>query len=116
DKWTEVTNSKDGAYDPAWSPDGEWLAFTMREGNANNIYVVPADAEKWPDKYPTPIQLTTDNASRSPAWSPDGTQLAFISLKDAYFDLYTAQVVLDAAGNPALENAQRLTEKTNIDA
>lgn len=115
-KWTELTDSKDGAYDPAWSPDGEWLAFTMRQGATNNIYVVPTDAQKWTDKYPTPIQLTNDGASRAPAWSPDGNRLAFIGLKDASFDLYDAQVALDTQGNPTLANIERLTEKANIDA
>ena len=73
DKWTEITNSKDGAYDPAWSPNGEWLAFTMRDGTSNNIYVVPTDAQKWTDSHPTPIKLTTDGASRSPPGRPMAT-------------------------------------------
>jgi TolB protein len=115
-KWTELTDSKDGAYDPAWSPDGEWLAFTMRDGTSNNIYVVPTDAEKWTDDYPTPIQLTTDGASRAPAWSSDGNRLAFVSLDNASFDLHAAQVTLDEQGNPSLENVERLTDKANIDA
>ncbi len=115
-KWTELTDSKDGAYDPAWSPDGEWLAFTMRDGASNNIYAVPTDAQKWSGKYPTPIQLTNDSASRAPAWSPDGNRLAFIGLQDTSFDLYAAQVTLNAQGNPALENIQRLTDKANLDA
>jgi TolB protein len=115
-KWTEVTDAKDGAYDPAWSPDGEWIAFTMREGTANNIYVVPANAEKWESEYPTPIKLTTDGASRSPVWSPDGNRLAFIGLENTSFDLYAADVTLDTQVNPTLENIQRLTENGNLDA
>lgn len=115
-RWIELTDSKDGAYDPAWSPDGEWMAFTMRDGTSNNIYVVPTNAEKWTEDYPTPIQLTTDGASRAPAWSPDGSRLAYISLKDGSFDMYTADVQLDTDGNPSLSNTQKLTDKANIDA
>jgi TolB protein len=114
--WTVVTDSKEGAYDPAWSPDGEWIAFTMRENGAHNIYVVPADAEKWTELVPTPIKLTEDGASRSPAWSPDGTKLAFISLQNTSFDLYVGAFAVDASDNPVLDQPQRLTENANIDA
>lgn len=115
-KWTELTDSKDGAYDPAWSPDGEWIAFTMREGTANNIYIIPTNAEKWTDKYPTPIKLTTDGASRDPAWSPDGAHLAYVSLKDASFDLHVADFKIDDSGTPSLQNASQLTSGAGLDA
>ena len=115
-KWTELTDAKDGAYDPAWSPDGEWIAFTMRTGTSSNIYMVPTDAQKWISAYPTPVQLTTDGASRAPAWSPDGNQLAWISLKDISFDLYAAPILLDTTSNPTLQDSQKLTDKANIDA
>jgi TolB protein len=115
-RWTEITAAKEGAYDPAWSPDGTWIAFTMRQGNQHNIYVVPTDAEQWTEDHPTPIQLTTDGASRSPAWSPDGTRIAYLSLKDASFDIYTGEVQSGPTGNPILGTVQGLTEKANIDA
>jgi TolB protein len=115
-RWTEITNAKDGAYDPAWSPDGAWLAFAMRQGSASNIFVVPTDAERWQGEYPTPIQITTDGASRSPAWSPDGAWLAYLSLKEASFDLYAGEVGQATNGDPTLASVQRLTDKANIDA
>ncbi len=115
-KWTEITDSKDGAYDPAWSPDGEWIAFTMRHGTAHDVYVVPTDATKWAGDHPTPIQLTTDGASRSPAWSPDGSKLAYLSLKDTSFDLYVGDVKPDSAGQPTLDSVHKLTDKAFIEA
>jgi TolB protein len=117
EKWTELTDSKDGAYDPAWSPDGEWIAFTMREGTAHNIYVVPTDAEKWTEEYPVPIKLTTDGVSRTPVWSPDGNRLAYLTLKDGSFDIHAADVTLSVDGETlSLTNPQALTEKANIEA
>jgi TolB protein len=116
DSWTAVTDAKEGAYDPAWSPDGQWIAFAMREGGATNIYVVSSDPQTWDGEYPTPIQLTTDGASRSPAWSPDGTRLAYLGLQSTSFDLYAADFRIDASGLPGLDAIQRLTENANIEA
>jgi TolB protein len=115
-RWVELTNAEDGAYDPAWSPDGEWIAFTMRQGSAHNIYIVPTDATRWQGEYPTPVQITTDGASRAPAWSPDGTQLAYLSLKDGLFDLFVGGIAIDDSGQPRLASVQRLTEGAGIDA
>jgi TolB protein len=114
--WTAVTDSKEGAYDPAWSPDGEWIAFTMREGGRTDIYVVNADAQTWTEEYPTPVKLTTDGASRSPAWSPDGSKLAYLTLANTSFDLHAAAFRIDADGTPGLDSPQKLTDNANIDA
>ena len=114
--WIEITNAPDGAYDAAWSPDGEWIAFTMRQGSAHNIFVVPSNAELWTGDHPTPIQITTDGASRSPAWSPDGTRLAYLSMRNAIFDIYEGELTTKTNGDPALASVQRLTQNADIDA
>jgi TolB protein len=114
-RWTEVTNASDGAYDPAWSPDGAWIAFTMRQGNSHNIYVVPADAELWEDEFPTPVQITSNGNSRTPVWSPDGTRLAYLEMRNSSFDIYSAELQLDTRGNPQLGPVARLTENAGID-
>lgn len=116
-RWLDYTRVKDGAYDPAWSPDGEWIAFVQREGTSTNIYVMRADPDDWEGEGTEPIlyKLTTDGASRSPAWSPDGTQLAYIALEDSTFDIYTADFSA-TGGTPSIDNIQRLTDNAAVDA
>jgi TolB protein len=55
-----------GPLDPTWSPDGQWIAFSMR----GDIWKVPADGGE-------ATQLTSGpNYHFEPAWSPDGRRIA----------------------------------------
>lgn len=53
---------------PAFSPDGEWLAYVSSESGRNEIYVQP---------YPGTRAEMADFDARGtdPAWSPGGTEL-----------------------------------------
>jgi TolB protein len=63
------------ALDPAWSPDGRWVAYAAWVAGAYRIEAVaPADAAH------RVIADSADGADlRAPAWSPDGRRLAFLS-------------------------------------
>jgi len=67
------------AQNPAWSPDGKWIAFKSDRdnpphsyANGGDIYVMRiGDPDQW-------RQLTYGSANDDhPAWSPDGTEIAF---------------------------------------
>jgi TolB protein len=77
---THLTSGDDSQ--PAWSWDGQWLAFVRREGNNQDIYTVRADGSN--------LTRLTDHpaADVSPAWTPDH-RLIFRSLRDGQWSLYT---------------------------
>lgn len=56
--------------DPAWSPEGDRIAFTSDRDGSSQIYIMEADG-----KYP--IELTSDYANDNPVWLPDGERIAF---------------------------------------
>ena len=80
---------------PAWSPDGQKIAFTTdRDGN-REIYVADADGAN-------AARLTTDAAADyEPAWSPDGKRIAFVSERAGNPEIF----VMNADGS----NPVRLT-------
>lgn len=60
--------------DPAWSPDGESVAFARvtRDKTTSDIFVMNADGTGQE-------RLTrTSHSERAPAWSPDGSEIAFV--------------------------------------
>lgn len=79
----QLTSSKDGSSQPAWSPDGKQLAFVRAVDNKPQIFLLPMDGGE-------AKQLTQSKYGASnPKWSPDGKQILFasgISLSDLLKD------------------------------
>ena len=86
-----------GPAEPSWSPDGRWMAFSMR----GDIWKIPADGGE-------AIALTSGPAYHfEPAWSPDGRRIAFSMDVEANLDIG----VVSADGG----DAERLTTDASID-
>jgi hypothetical protein len=74
---------------PAWSPDGQRIAFVSRQDQNFEIFVINADGSD-------PTRLTDHPANDgSPTWSPDGRQIAFTSDRDGKNQIY----VMNADGS-----------------
>lgn len=74
-------------YNPAWSPKGDWIAFTSERASSADIYRIHPDGSG--------LERLTDNPAfdDQAAFSPDGSHLVFVSTRAAgYANLWTLDV------------------------
>jgi len=82
---TQLTELDGDARTPAWSPDGQQIAFTWhtRQGNHNEIATIRPDGTNL-------LRLTDAPMNDAPTWSPDSAYLIFTSRRSILsFNLYT---------------------------
>jgi hypothetical protein len=97
----QLTNGP-GDGDPAWSPDGQRIAFTRQSGHQHpccttvpDIYVMDADGSNV-------VQRTNSGYNEAPSWSPDGTRIAFAALGGGSLNVYVMSAVDDGSGATSL--------------
>ena len=78
---------------PAWSPDGARVAFTRRQHDHWEVYVVDADGRNLRRLTDTPIKPDGEPGnSAAAAWSPDGQYLAFFTDRTGKWEIWVMPV------------------------
>ncbi|MGH9763737.1 MAG: translocation protein TolB [Blastocatellia bacterium] len=66
---------------PAWSPTGQYLAFTWGGAGSYQIFVADVASGQL-------IQLTSRGTNESPSWSPDGRHIVFQSNRGGRLEIW----------------------------
>ncbi len=97
-----VMQSREPLMSPAWSPDGQSLAYVSFEDRLPSVYV---QTLKTGDRRRVSAHAGVNQA---PAWSPDGTKLALVlSTRDGNLDIYvmdlTTQQLARVTDDPGID-------------
>ena len=82
-----LPGTTDVDYDPAWSPDGGWIAFTSERNGSADLYRMKPDG--------TGVERLTDSPAYDDqaAFSADGQQIVFVTTRaNGTADLWTLDV------------------------
>jgi len=92
----QITETKGCEYDPVWSPDGKWIAYTATKRDVttidsvaedNHLWVIPASGGGGRE-----LNLDQDRRVRSPKWSLDGRSLFFLANDEGYATIFRVGV------------------------
>lgn len=105
-----LTTLAAGAFDPSWSPDGNWIAFAGRDGFASDVYAMRIDGSGL-------TRFTNEGLlDRSPVWSPDGQHLAYLTNRTGYYEISVLDLATDGSGGLTVSGQRAVTQDLHVDA
>lgn len=79
----QITDTRGCEYEPAWSPDGKWIAYTATKREVTTIDSVAEDAHVWVidagGGAGRELTGAQDRRARNPRWSPDSRRVFFLA-------------------------------------
>lgn len=104
---TVVAKDPDGDFDPAWSPNGKFLAYAGRSSQDDDVFVVPLAGNNH-------AKLTSGGMYRAPTWSSRSDAIAYLGYNGQGFDLFVAWLSLDTV--VSVSSTSKLTDGMNVAA
>jgi len=88
----QITQTKGCEYDPVWSPDGKWIAYTATKRDVTTIDSVAEDTHVWVIAAAggggRELTDDQDRRVRSPHWSPDSRSVYFLAGDHGYSTVF----------------------------
>jgi dipeptidyl aminopeptidase/acylaminoacyl peptidase len=79
----QLTQTKGCEYEPSWSPDGKWVAYTATKRDVTTIDSVAEDTHVWVVAAAggggRELTAQLDRRARNPRWSPDSRSILFLA-------------------------------------
>ena len=97
-----------GYLEPAFSPDGRYIAATKTSSFGNDLVILDASNGR------ELLRLTNDGSSWAPVWSPLGDSIAFLHIDGQIVDLDLVRLNGDAP-NWTVKDVIALTEVSGLD-
>ena len=97
----ERVSSGPGDREPAWSPDGQRVAFASSRSGQSDLYLLDTDGA---------VRRTASGHVYSPAWSPDGERIAVAAIGAGQLQIQTIAAVDDGAGATVVVDRQGRNE------
>jgi dipeptidyl aminopeptidase/acylaminoacyl peptidase len=87
-----ITDTRGCEYNPAWSPDGKWIAYTATKREVTTIDSVAEDSHLWVIAAGggggRELAVEQDRRVRSPQWSADSKSIYFLANDRGYTTIF----------------------------